>query len=105
VNDELINMAIGALIGLAVTSLYHLAITAIRKRVTFRSPEARAIEQITPAVNALIEIQGPHTQALIAILEAQKGIINGNVDSALKSTRDAKSRFDAFLLGQARIEP
>lgn len=102
--SELISVALGVLIGLIVTGLYGLTTTAIRRRVTIRSPEATAIAQMVPAVNALMEMQGPQTQALIAILEAQKGICNGNVDAALDTTRDAKSRFDAFLLGQARVE-
>ena len=103
-DSGLISIALGVLIGLIVTGIYGLMATAVRKRVTIRSPESQAIAQMVPAVNALMEMQGPQTQALIAILEAQKGICNGNVDAALETTRDAKSRFDAFLLGQARVE-
>jgi hypothetical protein len=103
-DSGLISIALGVLIGLIVTGIYGLMATAVRKRVTIRSPESQAIEQMVPAVNALMEMQGPQTQALIAILEAQKGICNGNVDAALKTTRDAKIRYDDFLLGRARVE-
>jgi hypothetical protein len=96
-------VATGVIVTLIMTSLYHLLAAAIRRRVTIRSPEAQAIEQMVPAVNALMEIQGPQTQALIAILESQKGICNGNVDAALRETNKAKAKFDKFLLGQARI--
>jgi hypothetical protein len=101
--DTTLAAALGILGTMVLTSLYGLVTTAIRKRVTIRSPEATAIAQMVPAVNALMEMQGPQTQALIAILEAQKGICNGNVDAALHETREAKNRFDAFLLGQARV--
>jgi len=101
--NETLIAALSVLATMIAASLYGLATTAIRKRVHIRSPESQAIEQIVPAVNALMEMQGPQTQALIAILEAQKGICNGNVDSALETTREAKDRFERFLLGQARI--
>lgn len=86
-----------------LTSLYGLAAAALRKRVTIRSPEARVIEQLVPTVNALLEMQGPQTRALIAILEAQKGQCNGNVDEALMVTRAAHARFNEFLTDSARV--
>jgi hypothetical protein len=89
---------------LFITSLYGLASTAVRKRVTVRSPEARAIEQMAPAVNALMEANSPMMHGIIAILEAQKGECNGNVDKALELNREAKSRFDRFLMAQAKVE-
>jgi DNA-binding transcriptional LysR family regulator len=88
---------------MVLTSLYGLATTAIRKRVRIRSPEAQAIEQMVPAVNALLEAQPSQMTALVAILEAQKGICNGNVDAALVETREAANRFNHFLMSQARI--
>ena len=87
-----------------LTSLYGLATTALRKRVQIRSPEARAIEQLVPTVNALLEMQGPQTRALIAILEAQKGQCNGNVDDALIIARAAHVRFNDFLTDSARVQ-
>jgi hypothetical protein len=86
-----------------LTSLYGLATSAIRKRVTISSPESKAIEQLIPTVNALLEMQGPQTRALIAILEAQKGQCNGNVDEALVVTRAAHKRFNDFLTDSARV--
>lgn len=101
---ELLTAAAGAAVALIVTGIYNLAATAIRRRVTVRSPEAHAIDQIRPAVNALIETNGPMMQGIIAILEAQKGQCNGNVDEALDVNRKAKQKFDAFLIESARIE-
>lgn len=95
--------ALSILIGLIIASIYSLFKAHIRQRVTIRSPEAAAITSITPAVNALIESNGPMMQGIIAILEAQKGQCNGNIDEALKVNRAAKKRFDAFLVGQAKI--
>jgi hypothetical protein len=40
----------------------------------------------------------------IAIMEALKGQCNGNVDDALKINREAKQKFDAFLVESARVE-
>ena len=101
--DSMLTTMIAVLVTLIISGLYGLASTALRKRVTIRSPESQAIEQIIPAVNALLEAQPSQMTALIAILEAQKGVCNGNVDSALDVTRMAKAEFDRFLLGQARI--
>ena len=101
--NETLVAALSVLGTMIAASLYGLATTAIRKRVHIRSPEAQAIAQMVPAVNALMEAQPSQMTALIAILEAQKGICNGNVDSALEVTRMAKAEFDRFLLGQARI--
>lgn len=101
---DLVAAAEGAAIALIITSAYNLASTAIRRRVTVRSPEAQAIEQIRPAVNALIETNGPMMQGIIAILEAQKGQCNGNVDEALHVNREAKKKFDDFLVNSARVE-
>ena len=103
-NAELVSTGLGVLIGLGITGAYGLTSTAIRKRVTVRSPEGRAIDQIVPAVNALLESQGPMLHGTIAIMEALKGQCNGNVDDALKINREAKQKFDAFLVESARVE-
>lgn len=101
---DFVTLAIGAFITLAVTGIYGIMTTAIRKRVSIRSPESQAIAQIRPAVNALIETNGPMMQGIIAILEAQKGQCNGNVDEALVVNREAKKRFDEFLVRSAKVE-
>ena len=88
---------------MVLTSLYGLAAAALRKRVTIRSPEARAIEEIAPAVNALMASQPAMMQGIIAILEAQKGQCNGNVDRALEVNRAAHARFNEFLISSARV--
>jgi hypothetical protein len=101
---DLLAAAAGAFIALIVASLYGLITTAVRKRVTIRSPEAQAIDQIRPAVNAMLETNSPMMQGIIAILEAQKGQCNGNVDEALTVNRAAKIKFDAYLLSTAKVE-
>jgi hypothetical protein len=103
VADTLLIAALAALGGLIAASIYGLLSSAVRKRVQIRSPEARTIEQIIPAVNALIEANGPMMQGIIAILEAQKGECNGNVDAALKVNREAKKKFDRYLISQAKV--
>jgi len=102
--ETILVAALAALGGLIAASFYGLLSSAVRKRVTIRSPEAKSIEQIVPAVNALIEANGPMMQGIIAILEAQKGECNGNVDAALKVNREAKKKFDRYLVSQARVE-
>lgn len=102
--NETLTAALAAIGTLIVASIYNLIATAVRKRVSVRSPEARAIEQITPAVNALMETNGPMMQGIIAILEAQKGQCNGNVDAALAVNRAAKQKFDLFLVNSAKVE-
>ena len=56
-NTELINTGVGVLIGLAITGAYGLTATAIRKRVTVRSPEAQATEEEYLSRKAIYELQ------------------------------------------------
>jgi len=100
---EIVPVAIGATVALLTTSLYSLASTAIKKRVTIQSPESCAIEQLVPAVNVLIEMQGPQIRAHIATLEALQGQCNGNVTDALVITRAAHAKFNEFLTESARV--
>jgi hypothetical protein len=101
--DEVIIASAASVITLIASGIYSVVKTAVRQRVTVRSPESRAIEEIVPAVNALIVANGPMMTGIIAILEAQKGECNGNVDAALKINREAKKRFDSFLVNQAKV--
>jgi len=101
--DAVLAGAAGMIGAFILTSLLRMAESAIKKRVTVRSPESVAIEKIVPALNAVLEIQGPQTQAMIAMLEAQKGYCNGNVDTALESMQIAKMKYDNFLQDSARI--
>jgi NhaP-type Na+/H+ or K+/H+ antiporter len=101
--NEITIAAVSVLVGLALASVYGAFTAYVRKRVTIRTPEATAITSLTPAVNALLDSNGPMMQGIIAILEAQKGQCNGNVDDALRVNREAKKRFDKFLISQAKI--
>lgn len=102
--DSMLTTMIAVLVTLIISGLYGLASTALRKRVTIRSPESQAIEQIIPAVNVLIEMQGPQMRAHIATLEALQGQCNGNVTEALVITRAAHTRFNDFLTDAARVQ-
>jgi hypothetical protein len=77
--------------------------TFLAKRIHVQSPEAETIEAIRPAVNALLEANGPMMHGIIAILEAQQGQCNGNVTEALRVNRSAKSKFDEFLVESAKV--
>ena len=101
--NEITIAAVSILVGLALASIYGAFTTYVRKRVTIRTPEATAITSLTPAVNALLESNSPMMQGIIAILESQKGQCNGNIDEALKVNREAKKKFDRFLVDQAKI--
>lgn len=101
---ELLAIGAGALVTLVLTSLYNLAATTLRRRVTVRSPESAAIKQLVPAVNCLVSIMGPMLTSQKAILEAQKGICNGNVDHAIGMVAEASERYNDFLIGAAKVE-
>jgi hypothetical protein len=102
--DEIWIASAASMATLIASGIYSVIKAGVRKRVSIRSPESQAIEQIVPAVNALIVANGPMMTGIIAILEAQKGECNGNVDAALEINRKAKERFDRFLVDQAKVE-
>jgi len=97
-------LAIGALVSLIVGGLWSAIGKWMGRRVYLRSPEARSIEQIGPAVNALVKVASPQNDALIAILEAQKGVCNGNVDRALEKMRKTRDEFHGFLVSSALVD-
>jgi len=84
---------LGALIRAVVMKKYHS-----------ERRESTVISQLVPAVNALLDMQGPQTHALIALLEAQQGKCNGNVEAALTISIKARDKFDTFLRDSARVE-
>lgn len=98
--DRLLDYTLGALIPIIIGGL----VVLVRRSVKIQTPGARKVDQIVPAVNALLDIQLPQTEALIALLEVQKGICNGNVDRALDNTRKAQDKFKGFLQNAAKIE-
>jgi hypothetical protein len=105
---NMVDSAVWAAVGVAgafvLNSILKTIETAIKKNVTVQSPESKAIEKMAPAINAVLEIQGPQTCAMIAMLEAQKGYCNGNVDRALKEMEEAKAKYDAFLHSSAQVK-
>jgi hypothetical protein len=101
--DSTLSAAIGMIGAFILTAILRTAEKAISKRVTVKSPEAKALDKIVPAINAVLEIQGPQTCAMIAMLEAQKGYCNGNVDRALEEMEQAKAKYDKFLQDSAKV--
>jgi len=102
--NSILAAAAGMIGAFILTAILRTTESALRKRISVRSPEAKAIERIVPALNAVLEIQGPQTHAMIAMLEAQKGYCNGNVDLALEEMRVAKSKYDNFLQDSAKVK-
>jgi hypothetical protein len=96
---------IGGASMLLITSLYRLAESSLRKRVTVRSPEMQAVLQMVPAVNMMVPVLGSLLAGQKASLEALKeGKCNGNVDHALSTIDKAKHDFDDYLIGQAAVD-
>ncbi len=95
------------IIGIAIScgaALLIFVAAWIRKAFSRNSREASQLGKIVPAVNALLEMQGPQTEALIALLEAQQGKCNGNVERALDTATAARDKFDGFLRKSAKVE-
>jgi hypothetical protein len=96
---------IGGASMLIITSLYRLAESSLRKRITVRSPEMGAVMQIVPTVNMMVPVLGSLLIGQQASLEALKnGKCNGNVDKALSRIDKARSLYDDYLIGQAIVE-
>jgi predicted membrane chloride channel (bestrophin family) len=89
----------GALLVAIGGSLYHVA----RKRIR-PSPDAETLAKVVPAVNAVLQVQRPQLDLLIALGEAAQGKNNGNVTTALDGAREARGVFNEFLERAARIE-
>jgi len=95
---------IGAFGSMIAGTLYAAATRGIKRRVEIRSPDGRTLDQLVPAVNAILEVQGPQLEATIVLLECTQGTCNGNVKSALDSTRKAHIEFTKFLNESARVK-
>jgi hypothetical protein len=78
--------------------------TRIMKRYHSERRESTALSQIVPAVNALLDLAGPNSHSIIAILEALQGNCNGNVSTALKKQIAAQANFEKFLNESARVD-
>lgn len=81
------------------------------KRIRLAGPTQQAIvdlqktvAELVPNVNCLLSVQAPQIQALVALLEASKGQVNGNVDRALDAARKAGDQFEAHLCASAQIK-
>lgn len=96
-----IGSAAGAAFIIYLGSLFR---SVVIKKYHSERRESTVISQLVPAVNALLDMQGPQTHALIALLEAQQGKCNGNVEAALAISYKARDKFDGFLRDSARVE-
>ena len=108
------NTVMYMILGAFIAGIVGIIISAVKKyverRVKVETPVERELREtearircIVPAVNMLVENQGPILQALRALLEAQKGKINGNVDDALSVVIDAQNGYTAFKDDAAKI--
>ena len=95
---------IAGVITAAVIGAGALVFKFLVRRIKASDPLAVAVHDLIPRVNFLLSIQGPQTDALIALLEVTKGKCNGNVDAALSKTRESKDRYDKFIQSAAKIE-
>ena len=101
--NPIIYSIIGGASMLIITSIYRLTESGIRKRVTVRSPEMKAVLQLGPAMNMTVPVLGALLMGQQATLEALKGQCNGNVDKALTRIDKARSLYDNYLIEQAEI--
>lgn len=83
--------------------------TFLARRVKVETPDSRAIKALRRDVRAIVALQDVimdtqvlQSRALKAVLEAQKGICNGNVDKAIALIDGAETQFEAFLRSRAR---
>jgi hypothetical protein len=109
-SDIILHMVLGAFVAGVVGIIIAAIKKYIERRVKVETPVERELREtetrircIVPAVNMLVENQGPILQALRALLEAQKGKINGNVDDALSVVIDAQNDYTSFKDAAAKI--
>lgn len=85
--------------------------TFLAKRLRLETPmskelerQCKTLDEVVPAVNALVKVQGPQLDLLIALGEAAQGKNNGNVTMALTSARKGRDSFNNFIDEAARIK-
>lgn len=100
---DILSTSVGVLIGLVTTSLFRVIESGVKKRVTVRSPESKAIAELVPAVNMILSCMGAMLTAEEASLEALHGQCNGNIDDALKKITGAKNNYRAYIDDQVKI--
>ncbi len=59
---DILSTSVGVLIGLVTTSLFRFVEGVVKKRVTVRSPESKAIAELVPAVNMILSCMGAKLQ-------------------------------------------
>ena len=106
----LATLAVGALVPLVVGGLYSVVRDYLKARVHVSCPQAAPLaevvkghDELRTAVNAVLVVQGPQLEALVALLEATKGQVNGNVDRALEKARGARETFVSYQTEQLKV--
>lgn len=109
--DNLILVFIGALITVTAGIIVRGGEKFLKSRIRFSGPDSKLIRDMEERVGSqarltgmILKLQRPQMDALIALLEATKGQVNGNVDRALNTMRQARSSFDAYLIDEASPE-
>lgn len=84
--------------------------TFLARRVKVETPDSKAIRALRKDVRTIVAVQDAimdtqvlQSRAIKAVLEAQKGVCNGNVDRAISMIDGAEAQFDAFL--RSRVRP
>lgn len=85
--------------------------TFLARRVKVETSDATAIRALRKDVRTIVAVQDAimdtqvlQSRAIKAVLEAQKGVCNGNVDRAISMIDGAEAQFDAFLRSRVRSD-
>jgi hypothetical protein len=111
VDSKFLLALMGAFAGILVSKAFELLERFVTRHVRFQSPESELIKKILAMLRTtsmvqdnVMDVQMVQTRALIALLEASKGQINGNVDSALTEVRESERKFNGFLRTHVKPE-
>ena len=109
--SNVISLFIGAVVTVIAGLLVKGGAKYFKSRIRFSGPDSKLIREMEERVGSqarlsamILKLQRPQMDALIALLEATKGQVNGNVDRALNTMRQAPSSFDAYLIDEASPE-
>jgi hypothetical protein len=108
--EQIYLLVVGAAVPIVVGGVIRFVGRFLRSRVKFAGPDDRRLaalrvqaESQARLTTALLRLQRPVMDAMIALLEATQGKNNGNVDSALTAMRQARKDFDCYLMGEATL--
>jgi len=102
---EILILCTGIILTLVIGGIAKLLTTFFKRHVTIQSPEYKKIQEMIPTLNAIVDLIGPIATGVIAILEAESGVRNGNLKIALDSMRIEKKKYDIFCVDSTKINP